>query len=280
MQKILVIVSLVFSLGAAGLGYVNRENFIKERDIKEKTIAELNDTKAKLTKKTQEFNAATEKIAELEKNIERLTAELNDTKGSLAKEKANSEDLQKQLTEKNGIIDHQKTDLDAKDSRIAELETKVNTAQTVDAQNQELKKQVEEKDLLIAGQQAKLKDADNQIAEWRKREEKRKQKVMQKGLEGKILAVNSAWNFVVLSLGDRNGVYTDSEMLIKRGPQLIGKVRITSVEPSTSIADILANSIPAGITVQPGDSVIFLGSEEEQPPPPAPASSSSVTAKP
>ncbi len=268
MQKIFVIISLVCSLGAAGLGYMNREKLISANALLEKTKSELQATELKLTKKTQEFNAATEKIAQLEKDKERLTAELNDTKGSLAKEKANTEDLQKQVTEKNGIIDRQKTDLDAKDTRIAELETKINSAQTVSSQNEELKKQVEEKDLLIAGQQAKLKDADNQIAEWRKREEKRKQRVMQKGLEGKILAVNSAWNFVVLSLGDRNGVFTDSEMLIKRGAQLIGKVRITSVEPSTSIADILANSIPAGVTVQPGDSVIFLGNDEEQPLPP------------
>jgi hypothetical protein len=85
---------------------------------------------------------------------------------------------------------------------------------------------------------------------------------MRTGLEGRILAVNQAWNFVVLSLGDRNGVIGNAEMLIKRGSQLIGKVRITSVEPSTSIADIIANSVRSGLTVQPGDTVIYYSPED------------------
>jgi hypothetical protein len=51
-------------------------------------------------------------------------------------------------------------------------------------------------------------------------------------------------------------------MLVKRGAQLIGKIRITSVEPSTSIADIVANSTPRGLVIQPGDSVIYAGNAE------------------
>jgi hypothetical protein len=31
------------------------------------------------------------------------------------------------------------------------------------------------------------------------------------------------------------------------------------VEPSTSIADIVAKSLPSGVAVQPGDSVIYQG---------------------
>jgi hypothetical protein len=86
--------------------------------------------------------------------------------------------------------------------------------------------------------------------------------MMQEGLEGRVLAVNPAWNFVVLSIGDRQGVVNNAEMLLKRGGQYLGKVRITSVEPSTSIADIVANTLPSGVAVQPGDSVIFQQSTE------------------
>jgi cell shape-determining protein MreC len=84
---------------------------------------------------------------------------------------------------------------------------------------------------------------------------------MRNGLEGRILAVNPSWNFVILSLGDKNGVVNNAELLINRGGQLIGKVRITSVEPSTSVADIVVNSVRSGLTVQPGDTVIYRGPE-------------------
>jgi hypothetical protein len=49
-------------------------------------------------------------------------------------------------------------------------------------------------------------------------------------------------------------------MVVTRGTEMIARVRITSVEPATSIADIVPNSISRGIRVQPGDKVIFPGS--------------------
>ncbi|MEA3188595.1 MAG: hypothetical protein QOD99_2425, partial [Chthoniobacter sp.] len=48
--------------------------------------------------------------------------------------------------------------------------------------------------------------------------------------------------------------------LVVRGDQRIAKVRITSVEPSTSVADVVPGSMSRGARVQPGDRVIFPGS--------------------
>jgi hypothetical protein len=120
--------------------------------------------------------------------------------------------------------------------------------------------------MINAGLESKVKGIESQLSKYKENESRRKANAMKSGLEGRILAVNSSWNFVVLSLGDRNGVVSNAEMIIKRGTQRIGKVRITSVEPSTSIADIVANSISAGLTVQPGDTVIYMGPGEESDP--------------
>jgi hypothetical protein len=69
--------------------------------------------------------------------------------------------------------------------------------------------------------------------------------------------VNQAWNFVVLNIGDRNGILSNTELIVKRGTARVGRVRITSVEPSTSIADIIPGSLVRGLSIQPGDDVIF-----------------------
>jgi cell shape-determining protein MreC len=79
------------------------------------------------------------------------------------------------------------------------------------------------------------------------------------GVHGAVLAYNQAYNFVVLNLGARNGVETNSEMLVLRDGTLIGKIRISSVEPATAIGDIITNSVARGVQVQPGDSVIYAG---------------------
>jgi len=79
------------------------------------------------------------------------------------------------------------------------------------------------------------------------------------GVHGAVLAYNQAYNFVVLNLGARNGVEPNSEMLVLREGTLIGKIRISSVEPATAIGDIMSNSLARGVQVQPGDSVIYAG---------------------
>ena len=80
------------------------------------------------------------------------------------------------------------------------------------------------------------------------------------GVHGTVLAVNQAYNFVVLNMGDRQGVVPNSEMLVLRQGALIGKIRISSVEPTTSIGDIITNSLARGVQVQPGDIVVYAGS--------------------
>src|SRR5438045_3443365 len=79
-------------------------------------------------------------------------------------------------------------------------------------------------------------------------------------VRGTVLAVNQAYNFVVLNLGDRQGLEPNAEMLVLRDTTIIGKIRISSVEPATSIGDILGNSLARGVQVQPGDTVIYAGS--------------------
>jgi hypothetical protein len=79
-------------------------------------------------------------------------------------------------------------------------------------------------------------------------------------VRGTVLAVNQAYNFVVLNLGNRQGLEPNAEMLVLRDTTIIGKIRISSVEPATAIGDILGNSLARGVQVQPGDTVIYAGS--------------------
>ncbi|MDQ6622677.1 MAG: hypothetical protein M3Y86_04225 [Verrucomicrobiota bacterium] len=79
------------------------------------------------------------------------------------------------------------------------------------------------------------------------------------GLRGTVLAVNQAYNFVVLNLGGRQGVEPNSDMLVLRGGTLIGRIRVSSVEPATAIGDIVTSTVARGVQVQPGDIVIYAG---------------------
>ena len=105
-------------------------------------------------------------------------------------------------------------------------------------------------------------------AEWLKRLEEERTSpggivitdtAAEKPVQGKIVAVNSGWNFVVLNVGDQQGVLVNAPLLVVRGNVPVARLRVTSVERATSVADVIPASTARGVTVQPGDTVIFEG---------------------
>jgi len=260
MGKFLLYIAIAISVASAALGFLNRNNLVtvkEERDATKSQLASSQEQAKKIAadkKKSDELlQTAT---AEKDQAAAALTAAIAD-KDRAAKE---STDAKAQLAEANTKLTTLQQDNDAKNTRIAELEAK--SQPVVDTSAQDLKPQLLEKEQLLSAAQSKMAEMQASMNQLMEDKQRRMSQKMREGMEGRILAVNPAYNFVVLSLGDRNGVITNSEMLIRRGNQLLGRVRITSVDPSTSIADIVANSVPKGFSVQPGDNVIYRGSEE------------------
>ncbi len=162
----------------------------------------------------------------------------------------------------------------ANDSAPGSAAAPAENAQSADLQSQldDLRRQLdgaEKEKALLAD---KLQEAQDRPAQSREapRAEPRKRRETtntqresasgrRAGVHGTVLAYNQAYNFVVLNLGARNGVEPNSEMLVLRDGTLIGKIRVSSVEPATAIGDIMTNSLARGVQVQPGDSVIYAG---------------------
>ncbi|MBN2640403.1 MAG: hypothetical protein JXR78_01985 [Victivallales bacterium] len=88
-----------------------------------------------------------------------------------------------------------------------------------------------------------------------------------KMLKGKVIDVNSKWDFVVLSIGSNTTVEQNKvniplnqDMIVVRGlneatPEYVGKVKIVQINDNCSIANIIPES--EGKKVQIGDTVYF-----------------------
>jgi len=259
MQKPLIILSLVLSLASAGVGYINLNKLKDAKQTATECQKSKDDLLKKLASSSAEIKSLHDQLANTGSDSNKVSAQISDLQSQKDKAIADNEELQKAVTQKDADLIQAKKDLEAAQQALAEAQkggsTSTNNSTALDAlttSNKELQ-------VINDSQKEKIKDLETQVTQFRKREAQRRNKMLKQGLEGKILAVNPSWNFVVLSLGDRNGVVSNAEMLIKRDSQLIGRVKITSVEPSTSIADIIASSVKKGFSVQPGDSVIYMG---------------------
>ena len=58
-------------------------------------------------------------------------------------------------------------------------------------------------------------------------------------LKGKIMVVDPKWDFVVLNIGEDQGVLQDGEMLVSRDGKLVAKVIVRSVQKDRCIANIV-----------------------------------------
>jgi len=262
MQKPLIILSLVLSLASVGVGYVNRNKLIEAKDA----VTKLEDSNSASERKSKTF--ATE-LAKAKKDLDLVNSELKTANDQLANQGSDSNKISAQISDLQTQKDKALAENDDLKKQIAQNEVALTEAQKVTSSTNStasldaLTTSNKELQVINDSQKEKIKDLESQVNELRKREAQRRNKILKQGLEGKILAVNPSWNFVVLSLGDRNGVVSNAEMLIKRDSLLIGRVKITSVEPSTSIADIIASSVKKGFSVQPGESVIYMGPESD-----------------
>jgi len=191
-----------------------------------KAEAELAQAQKEKADLQSRMDAKQQEIASLQKRVEQADKTSSAIIGPPAA--AQNPDLQSQIDD----LRHQ---LDSAEKEKAFLATKLQDAQERGAPAKETKKR------LAAGAQREAVGGHRT------------------GVRGTVLAYNQAYNFAVLNLGARNGVETNSEMLVLRDGTLIGKIRISSVEPATAIGDILTNSLARGVQVQPGDTVIYAG---------------------
>jgi myosin heavy subunit len=58
-------------------------------------------------------------------------------------------------------------------------------------------------------------------------------------LKGKILVVDPKWDFVVLNVGEDQGILEDGELLVSRDGKLVAKVIVRSVEKDRCIANVI-----------------------------------------
>jgi cell shape-determining protein MreC len=207
-----------------------------------------------------------------------------DTEDRAAKAESVLAQAEKEKADLKGKLDASQQEIAALRQRAAGTQTNsnpagagapvpVDSAQSADLQSQvdDLRRQLDSAEKEKALLAEKLQDAQRpaQVKEAPKAETRKRRETTsvqrqsgsshRAGVHGTVLAYNQAYNFVVLNLGARNGVEPNSEMLVLRDGTLIGKIRISSVEPATAIGDIMTNSLARGVQVQPGDNVIYAG---------------------
>ena len=73
---------------------------------------------------------------------------------------------------------------------------------------------------------------------------------------GKVKEFQPDQGFVVLSAGSKQGLKPGLTLDLRRDASVVGRIIVSSVEDTESVADVNFKSVPAGVTILPGDEII------------------------
>lgn len=265
--KVFSVLTLLIAAGAAFLG-------MKGKELVDNLQGDLRDTKGKLATEISGHNKTKETLKATQADLEATKTDLEATRAKLVTSEMN-------LTTAKADLDAAKTSLDMKVMELAAIMEKLKAFGDVDING--LKGKIDEMTAKVKDQEAKIgtlekekneltnavaslegtvKSKEDKIAQDTIKIDRWEKNFIQKGTRGRVMAVNPGWGFAVLSIGDKQGAAANKIMIVGRGGQAIGKVKITSVETNQSIADIIPGSFVKGSYVEPGDEVIFTGDDK------------------
>lgn len=248
--RISLILAIIASLAVAGLSFVmvkeRIETTMKQRDeertAKETAQNELAKTKKTLSATQTELTTTSNALASTKSELETMTAKAsseekraNDLSANLGKMTGERNAAQQELQAWKGtgltpdqiktLVKDLKTTVDQRDHYIAENKVLLNKYTRLDAKYKAL-----------LGDEPKVE--------------------LPAGLKGKVIAVDPKFDFVVLDIGGNQGVLERGEMLVNRRGAMIARIRITTVEPNRSVANVIPGWGKSE-NVKEGDQVLY-----------------------
>jgi len=273
--KILSALAAVCLAGSAFFAWKNQERLKNERAREEYTKKNLTSIQDHKKAADEAKTKHTTDLAEATKEIEKAKAEVADTAAKaqekeqeLAQIKTNLEGVSKVVKELKAKIE-EAGDITKLLATIKDLQTKKKDAEGALAnQNQRYATAQENVKNLLEG----VKSAEEREARGRKG-------IVEPDFTASVSRSFNEWGFVVLSKGNGGGVFANADLEVKRGKNVIGKLKVRNVEQNTSVADIIPGSVSEGTSIRSGDLVVAAPQAQPAAKPAAGATAPGVPAR-
>lgn len=232
LMRIFLIIAIVAGLAAGVLNFTV---------VKGKITALTDDRN---TQKQQKEQAQTE-LASTRKDLAKTKTDLAQTQQQLADSETARKKAEETATAQTKRADDLSTKLaqttQERDTAQNELEAyRVSgTAKQFADMNKTLKKADDQIEALNGEKQVLQRTVNRLQARLERYEGTNTVVTLRADLHGKIVGVDPRWDFVVVNIGEDQGVKEEGELLVSRNGKLVAKVIVHTVEKNRSIANIV-----------------------------------------
>ena len=247
---IFLIIAVVLTVSIAGTtifffqSEINRRKTVEADLEKSQAIAVAMQTEVSQTKK--QITLLEEKNKEADERINSLLDELELEEGLKEEMKTELASVKKQLEEAVAAKDKaaKMVDEGSKETkaRITELEAKltkeINQKLALENELKALKQQGPV--VMSGGKPLDVQTAQENVAKDLEEVNLEKIVVVPDGIpEGRVLSVDIDTEFVIVNLGEKDGIKQGNLLSVYRGKEYLGDIRITRVQPEMSAADLV-----------------------------------------
>lgn len=272
--KILSALAAVCLAGSAFFAWKNTEALKNERDRE----AYTKQNKEKISDhKVKADEAKTKHTAE----VEAVGKELETTKAAVV-------DAATKAQEKEQELAAVKTQLEGISKVVNDLQKQIDEAGDIKAllaQIATLKKEREEAESKLTNQTQRLASAqevvgnlNKSVAAAEEREARGRKGIVEPDFTATVAKAFPEWGFVLLSKGNGGGVFANANLEVKRGDEVVAKLRVRNVEQNSSVADLVVGSLSEGTLIRTGDRVVAAAEQAAAKARPAPTATTGAPA--
>ncbi len=233
LTRICLFVAIIAGLAIAGL------NFFKVKEKITTLITERNDwhskydtTYADLTRTKSELGKTKTDLAKTQKTLEETSAERDKAVAEASTQTKRANQLTEELGKTKKERDDAQADLAAYKSTGFTAEQVLNFGKTLKQKDDMLA----EVQLVNKGQARQIEKLATELKIYR---DPKDIVFLPANLKGQILVSDPKWDFVVLNVGEDQGVLEHGQLLVNRDGKLVAKVTVTSVQKNRCIANLM-----------------------------------------
>jgi len=222
----------------AGIGTVAVTQFMVRPHI-EGIITERNTNKENWDRETARANKLNKDLKTTQETLATTEKNLEETKTSLVAMTSRATEQERRANTLQQTLDTTKRDLTTANQDLAAWRALglpvEQVSQTIESEKRyrQLAAVLEEEKKVMAKENKRLNDV---LAQFMNNQDI---PVPMPGAKGTVVAVDPKWNFVVLDVGEKGGAKQRGIFLVSRNGKLVGKVRVTEVQPDRSIANVV-----------------------------------------
>jgi hypothetical protein len=245
MVRIFLIVSIVLSIGSAAIAFLTKSGL---RDLQNKqdtlvqqakaTVVDLGKTTEALERTKEELTTSTKLVEDRQTEIGGLNRQLAASKEDASKAKQDKAEAEKKFADAEATVEKAKKEIEKVEGLEKELaDLKASSVDAVAAKDRELER--------IKGELAtaqKKQDGGRSVRAssgagemelvggggmGMKAERKVESRPAPKS--GTVVSFDPAWNFAVISIGDRSGVTPETVLYAMRGNTTIARLKVSKV---------------------------------------------------